>query len=216
MVSVGPDSVRVEKQLLCGELVCPDCGGQLAPWGSVPQRFVRQDDGSVRQVRLRRAICSRAGGCRRTHVLLPRLYLGRRVDVVAVIWAALLARAAGAGWRRVCAAVGRPASTVRGWLSRFAAHAEPIRVGFAQLERLAGAGADMDRLVPAGSPAADAIAQIGAAYAAVRRAVGHAVSGVPVAGVVAVCSGGWLLAVRPPMIGGLAVQHKTASVTGGR
>jgi hypothetical protein len=135
-------------------------------------------------------------------VLLPRLLLGRRVDPVAVIWEALVNRAAGWGWRRICAAAGRPASTVRGWLSRFAAHAEPIRAGFARLERLAGAGADMDRLAPAGTPAADAVAQIGAACAAVRR-VGHAVLKVPVAEVVAVCSGGWLLSRTPPAVGGL-------------
>jgi hypothetical protein len=203
LVSVGPDPAHVEMQLLGGGLACPDCGGRLAPWGHVPARFVRSDDGSVQRMRLRRAICSRAGGCRRTHVLLPRVCLGRRVDVVAVIWTALLARAAGDGWRRVCAGVNRPASTVRGWLSRFSAHAEPIRVGFAQLERLAGAGADMDRLAPAGTAVADAVAQIGAGCAAVRRAVGSAVLGVAVAEVVAACSGGWLLAARPPTIGGL-------------
>jgi hypothetical protein len=139
-------------------------------------------------------------------VLLPRLCLGRRVDPVAVIWAALLARAAGHGWRRICAAAGRPASTVRGWLSRFAAHAEPIRAGFARLERLVGVGADMDRLAPAGVPAADAVAQIGAACAAVRRSGGQAVLGVSAAEVVAVCSGGWLLAKAPPVIAGLRVN----------
>jgi hypothetical protein len=203
LLSVGVDPVHVEKQLLGGELACPDCGGQLAPWGYVPQRFVREDGGSVRRVRLRRAMCSRAGGCRRTHVMLPRLCLGRRVDVVAVIWEALVNRAAGWGWRRICAAAGRPASTVRGWLSRFAAHAGPVRAGFARLERLAGAGADMDRLAPAGTPAADAVAQIGAGCAAVRRAMGQAVLKVAAAEVVAVCSGGWLLAVTAPVIGGL-------------
>jgi hypothetical protein len=203
LLSVGVDRAVAGKQLLAGELACPDCGGRLAPWGHVPQRFVRQADGSVRRMRLRRAICSRLGGCRRTHVMLPRLCLGRRVDAVAVIWTALLARASGDGWRRVTALVGRPASTVRGWLSRFGAHAELIRVGFAQLERLAGGGADMDRLAPAGSPVADAVAQIGAGCAAVRRAAGSPVLGIPIAQVVAACSGGWLLAVRPPTIGGL-------------
>jgi hypothetical protein len=136
------------------------------------------------------------------------LFLGRRVDPVAVIWPALVNQAAGWGWRRVCAAAGRPASTVRGWLSRFSVHAEPIRVGFARLERLAGAGADMDRLAPAGTPAADAVAQVGAACAAVRRAVGNAVLEVPVAEVVAVCSGGWLLAKIPPAITGLRVNTR--------
>jgi hypothetical protein len=135
-------------------------------------------------------------------VLLPRFCLGRRVDVVSVIWAALLARADGAGWRRVCAAARRPASTVRGWLSRFAAHAEVLRVGFARLERAADAGGDMDRLAPTGSPVADAVAQIGAGCAAVRRALGSAVAGVPDGQVVAACSGGWLLGAAPPVLGG--------------
>jgi hypothetical protein len=66
-----------------------------------------------------------------------------------------------------------------------------------------GAGADMDRLAPAGSPTADAVAQIGVACAAVRRAFGRPVLKVAAAEVVAACSGGWLLAVRPPTIGGL-------------
>ena len=133
--------------------------------------------------------------------LLPRFCLGRRVDVVAVIWAALLARAAGRGWRAICTAAGRPASTVRGWLSRFAAHAEPIRAAFARLERHAIAGADMDRLVPAGTwwPM---VGQVGAACAAVRRALGAEVFTVSAAEMVAACSGGWLLAARPPAVNG--------------
>ena len=164
---------------------------------------MREDGGSVRRMRLRRAICSREGGRSRSHVLSPRLCLGRRVDPVAVIWPALVNRAGGWGRRRICAAAGRPASTVRGWLARFAAHAEPIRVGFARLERHASVGADVDRLAPAGSPVADAVAQIGAGCAAVRWAVGQAVLEVAAAEVVAVCSGGWLLAREPPVIGGL-------------
>lgn len=199
-MSVGVDPAGVERQLVCGELTCPDCGSRLAPWGHAAWRFVREARESVRRIRPRRAICSGRGGCGRTHVLLARFCLGRRVDPAAVIWAALLARAAGSGWRRICVAAGRPASTVRGWLSRFAAHAEPIRVGFARLERLAGVGADMDRLAPAGSPVADAIAQIGAGCAAVRRAGGPAVFEVSAAELVAACSGGWLLGARPPAV----------------
>jgi hypothetical protein len=139
-------------------------------------------------------------------VLLPRLCLGRRVDAVNVIWAAVVARAAGWGWRRICASAGRPASTVRGWLSRFCAHAEAIRVGFARLERLAGVGADMDRLVPAGSPVADAVAQIGAGCAAVRRVGGPAVFEVSAAELVAACSGGWLLGAHPPAVAGWSIN----------
>ena len=201
MLSVGVDAVVVERKLVSGDLACPECGRVLAPWGHAAPRFVRETTQRVRRIRLRRGICSGVGGCGRTHVLLPRFCLARRVDVVAVIWAALLARAAGWGWRRITAAAGRPASTVRGWLLRFAGHAEPIRVAFAGLERLAGGGADLDRLVPAGGPVADAVAQIGAACAAVRRAAGPAVFAVSPAQMVAACSGGRLLAARPPVAG---------------
>jgi hypothetical protein len=206
LLIVGVDRARVETQLVSGGLACPDCGGRLAPWGHGAPRFVREAGEWVRRIRPRRAICSREGGCRRTHVLLPRFCLGRRIDVVAVIWAALLAWATGWGWRRICAAAGRPASTVRGWLTRFAAHAEPIRVGFARLERLAGMGTDMDRLSPAGSPIADAVAQIGAGCAAVRRAVGVGVVEVSVAELVAACSGGWLLGVAAPVVAAMLIN----------
>ena len=205
MLSVGPDPVVVERRLLSGALTCPACGRQLAPWGHAAPRFVRVSVDLVQRIRPRRVICSR-GGCGRSHVLLPRFCLGRRVDVVAVIWAALLARAAGRGWRAICTAASRPASTVRGWLSRFAAHAEPIRVGFARLERLASTGMDLDRLIPAGSPAADAVAQIGAACAAVRGTAGVAVFTVSAAEMVAVCSGGWLLGSRPPTVAALSIN----------
>ena len=206
MLSVGADPVVVERQLRSGALRCPQCTQPLAPWGHAALRFVRQATAVVERIRPRRAICSSLAGCGRSHVLLPRFCLGRRVDAVAVIWPALLARAAGWGWRRICAAAGRPASTVRGWLARFSAHAEPIRVGFARLERLAGVGADMDRLSPAGSRISDAVAQIGAGCAAVRRAAGAGVFEVSTAQMVAACSGGWLLGSRPPRIGGLSIN----------
>jgi len=61
------------------------------------------------------------------------------------------------------------------------------------------------RLGPAGSPVADAVAQIGAACAAVRRAAGVSVSA-SVAEMVVVCSGGWLLGSRPPALGGRAIN----------
>lgn len=206
MLSVGPDPVHVEGQLVSGGLACPDCGQRLAPWGHAAPRFVREAAELVRRIRPRRAICSGAAGCGRSHVLLPRFCLGRRVDVVSVIWAALLARAAGRGWRTITAAAGRPASTVRGWLSRFAGHAEPIRVAFARLERRAAAGGEMDRLAPASGPGGDAVAQIGAACAAVRRRWGPGVFTVSAAQMVAACSGGWLLGSEPPAAGRLWIN----------
>jgi hypothetical protein len=205
VLSVGPDRAQVEAQLLSRELVCPDCGQRLAPWGHAAPRFVRQAD-RVRRVRPRRGICSGPAACGRSHVLLPRFALGRRVDAAAVIWAAGGARGGGGGGRRITAAAGRPASTVRGWLSRFAAHAEPIRVAFALLERRVSAGGDLDRLVPADSRFADAVAQIGAACAAVRRAWGPAVFSVSAAEMAAACSGGWLLGSCPPAAGRLWIN----------
>jgi hypothetical protein len=206
LLSVGADPVVVERQLRSGALRCPQCTQSLAPWGHAALRFVRQATAVVERIRPRRAICSSPAGCGRSHVLLPRFCLGRRVDAVAVIWAALLARAAGWGWRRITAAAGRPASTVRGWLSRFAAHAEPIRDWFAGLERHANTGADMDRLAPAPSRVADAVAQIGSACAAVRRGWGEPVREVSSAELVAACSGGWLLGLPPPVVAALSIN----------
>lgn len=74
-------------------------------------------------------------GCGQTHVLLSLVGFLRRADSAAVIGAALAGRAAGLGHRRIAMAVAVASSTVRGWLRRFAAHAEPIRAGFTVLAR---------------------------------------------------------------------------------
>jgi len=176
----------------------------------VAARFVRVPAGGVERVRLRRAICSvgDVDGCGRSHVLLPRFALGRRLDEVGLIWSVLQARAAGWGWRRAAQWAGRPASTVRGWLARFADRAQAIRHGFADLERLVSAadGADMDRLIPAGGLLGDAVAQIGACLAALRRSRGESVFTVSPAQVVAVLSGGWLLGRRALRATGLWIN----------
>jgi hypothetical protein len=101
---------------------------------------------------------------------------------------------------------GRPASTVRGWLARFAERAWLIRAGFADLERVLAGGDDMDRLVPAGGSLLDAVAQVGATVAALRRGRGVAVFTVSSAQVVAVLSGGWLLGGRPLRATGLWIN----------
>ena len=95
MLSVGPDAVLVEQRRVSGAFTCPECGQRLAPWGHAAPRFVRVAAELVRRVRPRRGICSSAVGCGRSHVLLPRFCLGRRVDAVTVIWAALLALCGG-------------------------------------------------------------------------------------------------------------------------
>ena len=167
-------------------------------------RFERVSVDLVQRIRLRRVICSR-GGCGRSHVLLPWFCSG----AAGGCGGGDLGGAAGprgrAGWRADCTAAGRPASTVRGWLSRFAAHAEPIRAAFARLERHI-AGADMDRLAPPGA-VADVVGQVGAACAAVRRALGAEVFTVSAAEMVAACSGGWpALAARPPAVNGKRIN----------
>jgi hypothetical protein len=85
-----------------------------------------------------------------------------------VIGAALAAKAVGVGCRAIAATLGRPVDTVRGWLRRFAARAEAVRVVFTVL--LVDTGPDP--LVPAetGGRFADAVAAIvGAAVAVAAR-----------------------------------------------
>jgi hypothetical protein len=75
---------------------------------------------------------------RRSHVLLPAVYLPRRGYDVHVVGAALLEAAEGAGYRRAAAAVGVPASTVRGWLSSVRARSATLVAGAIELIRAAG------------------------------------------------------------------------------
>jgi hypothetical protein len=101
-------------------------------------------------------------------VLLPVVALLRRADLAVVVWAALVAAAGGMGARRVAVLLGRPDSTVRGWLRRFAGRAETVRRVFTAL--LVDVGIDAVVPAPAGSPVADALAAvIGATVAAGTR-----------------------------------------------
>lgn len=165
---VGTDPVVVEQRLRSGMLRCPGCGdGGLAPWGHARLRSVRHRDGRVEALRPQRGRC---GSCRGTHVLLPVTGLLRRADGVAVIGAALTAKAAGAGHRWIAAQFGRAASTVRGWLRRFTARAQEIGAVFTALlgefDPLAGPSA------PIGTGVGDAVDAIGRVGAAARRRLG--------------------------------------------
>ena len=117
---VADDPDVTEHELAAGELACPDCEGELRPWGHARRRWLRTRHGR-RQLRPRRACCQ---ACRSTHVLLPGVALPRRADAVEVIAEALTANAAGVGHRPIAARLGRPEATVRGWLRRFAARAD--------------------------------------------------------------------------------------------
>jgi hypothetical protein len=164
MVTVGVVAGVVERRLAAGRLRCPACSGRLAGWGNARERVIRGEGGVGWRLRPRR---SRCGGCGVTHVLLPVSCLLRRADGVAVIWAALVGKAAGLGFRPVAAALGRPASTVRDWLARFAARAGAVRGLFTVW--LCALDADPPVLPPAGSAVADAVAAVTAAAAAAAR-----------------------------------------------
>lgn len=187
MLTVGVDAARVEDKLVDGGLVCPDCGGELRPWGWARARVLRDVAGSV-VVRPRRSLC---GLCGVSHVLLPVFALLRRADSVSVIGAALAAKAAGAGARRAAAVVGRPVETVRGWLRRFADRAEQARVVFTALLVKVG----VDPVPPAAmrSVFADAVAAITGACVAARSRWPD-VGEVPPWLLAAAASGGRLLA----------------------
>lgn len=163
MLTVGSDPAGVEVRLSSGALRCPDCGDRLAPWGHGRVRSVRREGPLRWRLRPRRARCS---GCGATHVLLPVDCLLRRADTVEVIGAALVAASAGWGHRHVAELVERAASTVRGWLRRFAARAGPLREGFTALAVALQPAPVMPE--PSGSEAGDAVAAIMTAARAVR------------------------------------------------
>lgn len=190
VVMVGIESVDVERRLRAGLLRCPCGAGPLGPWGHARQRLVR----GVGLLRPRRGRCS---ACLATHVLLAVSCLARRADAVEVIGAALTAKASGQGHRPIAARLGRPVSTVRGWLRVFAGRAAPVRALFAallaELDPLAGPAC------PAGSRLADAVETIGMAAAAARRRLG-VVGAVSAWQMVSALTDGRLLSASGPVV----------------
>lgn len=160
---VGTCPLEVDQLLTAGELRCPDCTGELRPWGHARERGVRGET-AVGTFRPRRSSCSQ---CRCTHVLLPCSTLVRRADTVDVIGQALLAKAAGAGHRSIAVALGRPVSTVRGWLRRFGARANSLRELFTVL--LYALDASAPAAVVTSSVFSDALEALGLAAAAAAR-----------------------------------------------
>ena len=201
MLTVNADRDVVERQLGDGELACPSCGGVLARWGKGAERRVRlpgePGEEQARHVVLvpRRARCRQ---CRATHVLLPAWCLARRADAGEVIGLALEAKAAGSGHRVIAGRLGRPASTVRGWLRRFAVRAEEVRAFFTVLL----ARTSPDPVMPAGAagPVAAAVSAVAGAAAAVAQRW-PAVGQVPVWAAASAASGGLLLAPGWPSAG---------------
>ncbi|SBW22301.1 hypothetical protein FDG2_2437 [Candidatus Protofrankia californiensis] len=191
LLTVGVDQVEVEARLVSGALACPECEGRLSRWGYARPRVVR---GAQRRWRLRprRAWCA---GCGTTHVLLPLACLARRADVAVVVGAGLVLAAAGWGHRRVAERIGRPEGTARGWLRRFRASAEPVRVAFTVL--LVVLEAQPPVLAPAGSPLGDAVNAVLAVGVAVTARWGPGVGAVSPWEVACAVTGGRLLAPHP-------------------
>jgi len=157
MLIVADDTDRTERELAAGEFTCPDCRGQLRPWGHARARWLRTREGR-RHLRLRRSRCA---DCHRTHVLVPGvMLLPRRADAVKVIGEALAASAAGQGYRPIAARLGRPVTTVA-WLGP-------------QVHRPFPDDPAARHAVPdaAASPVAAALGVLSAAAAAVERRLG--------------------------------------------
>ena len=189
MVTVEADPVRVESRLAAGEIGCPCCGdGVLGGWGHARARRIV---GVADPVRPRRARCR---GCLVSHVLLPVTLLLRRAYSADVVWAALVAKAAGLGHRRAGGRLGIPVSTARGWLRVFAARLHAVWAWFVFIAVAAG----VDVTVPdaPGSPWRAALAAVETATAAITARFGAAgvLGAVTAARVAVASSGGRLLA----------------------
>lgn len=154
---VCAEEALVESELVGGLLGCPSCRAVLGPWGHARVRVLRCRSGD-RWLRPRRARCR---GCAGTHVLLPDLAFSRRQDEVVVIGAAIEAKVAGDGFRRIAARLGAYPETVRGWLRRFAERAEQIRAHFTRCA--IALDPELGPVLPTGSGAADALEAIAVA-----------------------------------------------------
>ena len=188
MVTVEVDSERVESRLAGGEVSCPSCpDGVLVRWGFARARRVV---GSAEPVRPRRSRCRT---CAVTHVLLPVTLLLRRAYVAELIWAAVVAKAAGAGHRLIGHRLGIPGSTVRGWLRVITGRAQVVRHWFISVAVAAGVDVSIPRA--AGSGCGDVLAAVEAAREAIatRFGDGSVIGAVTSARAAVGCSGGRLL-----------------------
>jgi len=88
-------------------------------------------------------------------VLLADVALLRRRDEVSVIGAAIEAKVAGVGYRRIARGLGVPADTVRGWLRRFGERAELVRAHFTRCA--VALDVELGPVLPAGGGVADAL-----------------------------------------------------------
>jgi len=187
------DVEQAEADLTAGRLACPRCTAPLRPWSWAQTRRVRGRDGTSRSVRPRRARCS---SCRASQVLLPAWCQPRLADATEVVGAALVAKAAGRGYRAIAVELGRPPATVRRWLrrARNASHLAWLRrLGVEHARRL-----DTEVLTgglqPQPTGLGDALEALAAAVHAWRRQRGRHADGWALIGVF---TGGRLLGPTP-------------------
>lgn len=146
MLTVSHDLGAVESLLVAGSFSCPQCRGFLRPWGFGRLRIIRSGVPVVKdRVRPRRGRC---GQCGVTHILLPVVFAARRADAVLVIAHAVECSViGGVGYRTIASELGRPVSTVRGWIRDFQVIAPAMLAEFTQ--RVHRATADALEVWPA-------------------------------------------------------------------
>jgi hypothetical protein len=194
MVTVEVDSERVESRLAGGEVSCPSCSdGVLVRWGFAR---VRRVVGLAESVRPRRSRCRT---CAVTHVLLPVTLLLRRAYVAELIWAAVVAKAAGAGHRLIGARLGIPVSTVRGWLRVMTGRAEVVRHWFISVAVAAGVDVSIPKATGVGCGDVLAAVEVAREVIATRFGDGPVIGSVRSVSVAVGCSGGRLLAPGWPV-----------------
>jgi len=163
-IIVASDPEIVESELLGGSIFCPFCNEVLRPWGYARSRTIRMVNG-ILTIRPRRSRCK---NCSITSVLIPDYLLVRRVDEATVIGSALVQKAEGAGHRKIALNIGRPETTVRGWIRCFRKNSEILLEHFTNWAL--ALDATLSEIAEVGSLFADAISAIGiAARAAIIR-----------------------------------------------
>ncbi|WP_006247332.1 hypothetical protein [Mycolicibacterium tusciae] len=211
MVTVEVDPERVESRLAGGELSCPSCpDGVLVRWGFARSRPVA---GLAEPVRPRRSRCRT---CAVTHVLLPVSLLLRRAYVAELIWAAVVAKAAGEGHRVIGARLGIPGSTVRGWLRVITGRVQVVRHWFVSVAVAAGVDVSIPRAT--GSACGDVLAAVEAARSAIAVRFGErsVIGAVRAARVAVACSGGRLLSPQwPPAPAPVGATRTAPAISGG-
>lgn len=198
MLIVGVFAAEVEEMLhsgfgpgLSSAMTCPACDGALSSWGGYRRRV--RTGGIVVVLLIARVRCRVCGV---THALLPDFLLARRRDIASHVVFALEGAAGGRGWRPLCAALGVPGATVRGWLRRLR-HQAPARA--ALFWRLSGAlGEDAPRAPPALSLLGGLWQAMTLAHRAASRAIGVAQVGAVCAFSSRVTGGGLLFNTPRP------------------